>query len=154
MLVTTDVWPLMVVQRITQIMLQSLLKVSYEMSFYHLLTLFYTVQHPVLTTLPSSQSVDLTQTATFTCSATGYNVSYNWTIGSGSFPSKVTGINTNTLVIPDVRSSDDNTYTCVASNEGGSVSLNGAKLTVTGMTMMMLLGDSMGVVLVVQVYQR
>ena len=84
-------------------------------------------------------NVDLTQTATFTCSATGYNVNYKWTIRSGSFPSKVTGINTNTLVIPDVRSSDDNTYTCVASNEGGSVSSNGAKLTVTGMTMVSFL---------------
>ena len=109
---------------------------------------------PTLTIQPSSQSVDLTQTTTFTCSATGYNVSYKWTIGSESFPSKVTGINTNTLVIPDVRSSDDNTYTCAASNEGGSVSSNGAKLTVTGMTMMMLLGGSVNVVLVVQVYQR
>ena len=96
------------------------------------------VQRPVFTTLPSSQSADLTQTATFACSATGYNVSYKWTIGSGSFPSKVTGINTNTLVIPYVRSSDDNTYTCVAGNEGGSVSSNGAKLKVTGMTMMLL----------------
>ena len=66
--------------------------------------------------------------------ATGYNVSYQWTIGSGSFPSKVTSINSNTLVIPNVRSSDDNTYTCVASNQGGSVSSNAAKLTVTGMT--------------------
>ena len=112
------------------------------------------VKHPVLTTLPSSQSVDLTQTATFTCSATGYNVNYKWTIRSGSFPSKVTGINTNTLVIPDVRSSDDNTYTCVASNEGGSVSSKGAKLTITGMTMMVLLGGNVNVVLVVQVYQR
>ena len=105
-------------------------------------------------TKPSSRSVNLTQTATFTCSATGYNVNYKWTIGSGSFPNKVTGINTNTLVIPDVRSSDDNTYTCVASNQGGSVSSNGAKLTVTGMTMMVLLGGSVNVVLVAQVYQR
>ena len=71
--------------------------------------------------------------------------------------SKVTGINTNTLVIPDVRSSDDNTYNCVVSNEGGSrgISSRGAvRLTVTGMTMMMLLGGSVNVVLVVQVYQR
>ena len=109
---------------------------------------------PTIVLEPIPARVELTQTATFTCSATGYNVSYKWTIGSGSFPSKVTGINTNTLVIPDVRSSDDNTYTCVASNEGGSVSSNGAKLTVTGMTMMMLLGGSVNVVLVVQVYQR
>ena len=83
---------------------------------------------------PSPQSVDLTQTAAFTCSATGYNVKHQWEIGSGSFPSKVTGINTNTLVIPDVRSSDDNTYTCTISNDGGYVTSDPAKLTVTGMT--------------------
>ena len=117
----------------------------------------YTVQRPEWVTRPSSQSVDLTQTATFTCSATGYNVQYEWRIGSGSFPDKVTGINTNTLVIPDVRSSDDNTYRCVVSNEGGSRgagSQSAVRLTVTGMTMMMLLGGSVNVVLVVQVYQR
>ena len=96
------------------------------------------VGRPVLTIVPSSQSVDLIQTVTLTCSAIGYNVSYKWKIGSGSFPSKVTGINTNTLAIPDVRSSDNNIYTCVAINEGGSVSSNGVKLTATGMTMMML----------------
>ena len=93
---------------------------------------------PSITTHPSSQSVDLTQTATFTCSATGYNVSYQWTIGSGSFPNKVTGIDTNTLTITDVRSSDDNTYTCVVSNRGGSVSSNATQLTVTGMTMVIV----------------
>ena len=88
-------------------------------------------------TQPSSQSVDLTQTATFICSATGYNVSYQWTIGSGSFPNKVTGINSNTLVIPDVRSSDDNNYRCTISNRGG-MRRNAAQLTVTGMTMMIV----------------
>ena len=88
-------------------------------------------------TKPSSQSVDLTQTATFTCNATGYNVSYQWTIGSGSFPNKVTGINSNTLVIPNVRSSDDNTYTCVASNSAG-IGNSTAQLTVTGKTMMIV----------------
>ena len=116
--------------------------------------MLYIVQRPEFAVVPLSQSVDLTQNAKFTCSATGYNVTYKWTIGSGSFPSEVIGINTNTLMIPDVRSSDDNTYTCVASNERGSVSSHTARLTVTGMTMMMLLGCSMNVVLVVQVYQR
>ena len=91
------------------------------------------VSPPVFVLYPTPQRVDLTQTATFTCNATGYNVSYQWTIGSGSFPSKVTSINSNTLVIPDIRSSDDNTYTCVASNEEGNVSSNATKLTVTGM---------------------
>ena len=112
------------------------------------------MQQPEIVASSSSESVTLTQTATFTCFATGYNVQYQWTIGSGSFPSKVTGINTTTLVIPDVRSSDDNTYNCVASNEGGSATSNSTTLTVTGMTMMMLLGGSVNVVLVVQVYQR
>ena len=70
----------------------------------------------------------------FTCSATGDDVKYQWTIGLGSFPSKVTGINTNTLVIPDVRSSDDNAYSCTISNDGGSVKLDPVKLTVTGMS--------------------
>ena len=94
--------------------------------------------YPVLVSHPTPQHVNLTQTATFTCNATGYNVSYQWIIGSGSFPSKVTGINSSTLVIPDVRSSDDNTYTCVASNEGGNASTNATKLTVTGMTIIII----------------
>ena len=62
-----------------------------------------------------------------------YNISYQWIIGSGSFPSKVTGINNNTLVIPSVELSDDNTYSCVASNEAGGVSSEVAELTVLGM---------------------
>ena len=94
----------------------------------------FIVTPPTITTPPSSQNVILTQTAIFTCSATGDDVKYQWTIGSGSFPSKVTGINTNTLLIPDVRSSDDNTYSCTISNDGGSVKLDPVKLTVTGMS--------------------
>jgi len=86
---------------------------------------------------PSFQTVHLSQNAAFSCSATGYNVNYEWNIGSGSFPSKVTGINSNTLVIPDVRSSDGNTYTCTISNDGGSVTSDEAQLTtVTGMKIM------------------
>jgi len=104
---------------------------------------------------PLSQNISLTQNTTFMCSAFGYRVDYNWKIGSGSFPNKVIGINTSTLVIPDVKSSDDNTYFCVASNEGGKISSNGAKLTVTGMTMFgNLSSDSVNVALMVQVYQR
>ena len=91
----------------------------------------FTVKAPVFATQPSPQHVDPTQTVTFTLSAS-YNVNYQWIIGSGSFPSKVTGINTNTVVIPDVRSSDDNTYTCTISNNGGNVTSNPARLKVTG----------------------
>ena len=83
---------------------------------------------------PFSQSLYLFQTAAFTCFATGHKVKYQWTIGSGSFRSKVTGINHTTLVIPNVTLSDANYYTCVAINEGGNVSSNTARLTVLGMT--------------------
>ena len=81
---------------------------------------------------PHSQYVYPTQTASFVCNAIGYNVNYEWRIRTGSFPSKVMGIHSNTLVIPDVTLSDDNTYTCVASNIAGSVSSYAANLTVTG----------------------
>ena len=102
-------------------------------------TFIHLVLRPNITSHPSPQSVNLTQTAMFRCNATGYDVSYQWTIGSGSFPNgTVTGIDTNTLKITDVRSSDDNTYTCVVSNEGGSDSSTAAQLTVTGMTMMIV----------------
>ena len=97
------------------------------------LTCYHLVQEPSFVTQPLSQSINLTQTAIFTCSAVGYNVSYYWTIGSGSLPNKVTGVNSDILMIPDVRTSDSNTYTCVASNEGGSVVSHPAKLAVTGM---------------------
>ena len=77
-------------------------------------------------------SVELTETATLGCFALGYNISYQWIIGSGSFPSKVTGINNSTLVIPDVRSSDENKYTCVATTYKRCVLSNDTQLTVTG----------------------
>ena len=103
-----------------------------------MITVLFDVVLPLkFVSYPTPQYVDLTQTAIFMCNATGYisNISYQWIIGSGSFPKKVIGINSNTLVIPDVRSSDDNTYTCVASNEEGSISSNATELTVTGMSM-------------------
>jgi len=96
--------------------------------------LYFSVVPPKMGMPPISESAELTQTAIFTCSATGYNVSYHWTTGSGSFPSNANGINTNTLRITSVRSSNDDTYTCVASNEGGIISSHPARLTVTGMT--------------------
>ena len=78
-----------------------------------------------------SVQVKLKENAKLTCKATGDNIDFKWTIGSGTFPDKVTGVNSDTLMIPDVKSSDKNTYTCVASNEGGSDSSD-VTLTVTG----------------------
>ena len=57
--------------------------------------LFLAQEIPMFTSQPSSQSVDLTKTTTL---ATGDSVNYDWKIGSGSLPSKVTVINTNTYL--------------------------------------------------------
>ena len=106
------------------------------LSWYYLIVCFLLLAVPSRPTIflhPSSQYINLTETATFTCNATGYNVNYHWTIQSGSFPNKVTSVNSNTLIISDVRSSDVNTYVCVASNQGGSVSSHAAKLMAVGM---------------------
>ena len=82
---------------------------------------------------PSSQSVALTQTAIFTCNATGYNISHQWTVESGSLPNKTFDtVNTDALVIPDVRASDINRYVCKVSNEGGTIVSESASLTVMG----------------------
>ena len=93
----------------------------------------YIVDPPMIVEQPSSEHIDLSQVAKFTCLASGYKVRYHWKIGTGSFPNKISSVSSNTLVIPDIKSSDDNSYTCVASNEGGSVSSNPTRLTVTGM---------------------
>ena len=82
---------------------------------------------------PPSYSVNVTETASITCSAIGYNVSYQWITESGSFPSKVIDTNTSTLVIPNATSSDENTYTCVVTTPRGCVSSNATQLTVIGM---------------------
>ena len=123
---------------------------------YYDVYVFHIVNPPEISEHPSGQNVHLTECAKMSCSATGDNVNYQWMIGSGSFPIKVTGINTNTLVIPDVRSSDDNTYACTVSNDGGSVTSNPAKLTVTGMTIKccMLTTVCGGEHFCIQVYQR
>ena len=87
---------------------------------------------PVFVSHPSSQYIYPTQNATFTCNASGYNIRYQWRIGFGLFPNKVMGIQSDTLVIPDVRSTDENTYICIVSNEAGNVSSHAANLTLTG----------------------
>ena len=92
------------------------------------------VDAPKFISHPKLQTVNLMQTALFECRAIGYNVKYRWRSGSRLFSNAVTGINTSTLKIPDVKSSDDNTYTCIITNDGGSIISHPAKLTVTGMT--------------------
>ena len=96
---------------------------------YHL----FLVEPPSIIVSPSSQRVNLAQTAIFTCMATGYNVSYEWITKTRSLPNKTIDTKyTNTLVIPDVRASDYNIYVCKASNKGGDSMSAGALLIITG----------------------
>ena len=82
---------------------------------------------------PPSYHVSLTETASITCSADEYNVSYQWIIESRSFPSKVIGIYNNTLMIPNVTSLDENTYTCMVTTQEGCVSSSTTQLIASGM---------------------
>jgi len=103
---------------------------------------------------PISQSVNLLESVSFTCNAAGYNVTYEWTANQHSIPSKVIGMHTDTLVIPNVISSDSQRYRCVARNKGGTVSSQPFGLTVTGMLLLLDTICSVKVLLVLQVYQK
>ena len=92
------------------------MQLQYVVTHIHMciITSFVIVPCLEISVLPKPQAIDLTQTATFTCSATGYNISYFWTNGDKLEPflDKVMGINNNTLVIPNVRSTDAGKYCC------------------------------------------
>ena len=101
--------------------------------------LFLTIgRSSVFLSQPPLYTISLKETASINCFAISYNVSYKWIIESGSFPSKVTGINSSTLVIPNVTSSDENTYTCVATTQMGCVSSSTTQMTVTGMILRLI----------------
>ena len=93
--------------------------------------LYCIVYPPVMVDLSLGQNLDILQTAVLSCNATGYGISYDWTVGSGQLPSKAIGVNTDTLIVPNLRSMDSNVYTCEASNLIGSVN-SSISLTVTG----------------------
>ena len=100
----------------------------------HMHIFIHTVQLPQITSSPVSQDVSLLQDAMFICSATGYNISYHWVFEPTSKPSKVMhmGVGNTTLMIPNVKSSDDGNYTCVATNIAGPIRSHAAQLTITG----------------------
>ena len=93
---------------------------------------YHAVPPPNITVYLVSQTVLALENATFSRSATGYNVRYHWISGSGPISDKGIGRNNHTLTIPSVEPSDDDTYICVASNEGGNVTSNAVQLTVIG----------------------
>ena len=68
---------------------------------------------------------------TFTCLA--YEASsYHWQRETGDIPSNAMGINTNTLILHDIRPPDSGRYQCVAENEHGLTYSNYTMFTVGG----------------------
>ena len=82
---------------------------------------------PTVTTAPSDTTVQLGSTATFTCVASGTPApSISWVVGT-----RVVGQG-NTLAVNNVAESDAAAYTCVATNDAGSVASPSARLVIFG----------------------
>jgi hypothetical protein len=95
----------------------------------------YTVDAtPVVTTQPTSQTVDVAQAATFTAAATGTptpTVQWQLSTDGGSTWTTVTGATGTTYTTPLVTASDNaNQYRAVFTNSAGSATTNVASLTV------------------------
>ncbi|HEX3029645.1 MAG TPA: immunoglobulin domain-containing protein, partial [Clostridia bacterium] len=87
-------------------------------------------EKPVIATSPQSQSVEAGHSITFSVTATGEGLSYQW---------KKDGVNINgatsaALTITNIQKSDEGSYTVLVSNSAGSVETTGATLTVTIVT--------------------
>lgn len=81
---------------------------------------------PSITTQPSSTTVTVGQTASFTVAANGTApLSYQWRFGSTNI-----GSNSAILSLANVQVADAGSYTCVVTNSSGSVTSNAAALTV------------------------
>ena len=83
---------------------------------------------PTITTQPTSQSVTVGATATFSVAASGTgSLTYQWS-KNGSVVSGATGA---TLSLSNVQSGDAGSYTAVVTNSAGSVTSNAASLIVS-----------------------
>ncbi len=86
-------------------------------------------QAPQITAQPTNQTVNQGQTATFTVTATGPSLSYQWQHLVGSTWTNV-GTNSPTLMISNAQPADAGSYRVIVSNTFGSVTSNTATLTV------------------------
>ena len=90
------------------------------------------VEKPVITVQPTSQSVVAPATATFTVVVTGTSLSYQWKKDGTNVTTGVGGT-TNTYTTPATVFGDDGAvFTVVVSNSLGSVTSSSATLTVSG----------------------
>ena len=108
---------------------------SFPLSHIPSLSLFHTllnpslsaVNHAMITVHPVSLFVVRGQSATFTVTAMGSNLMYQWQKDGVNI---TTGANSATYSIAAVAESDEGEYRCVVSNAANSVTSTAASLTV------------------------
>ena len=87
-----------------------------------------TVQPPVITGQPANQNVTAGLTATFSVTASGSGLSYQWQKNNVN----ISGANAATYTTPATSSADNGAaFRAIVSNSGGSATSNAATLTVT-----------------------
>ena len=91
----------------------------------------------MVTVTPSTQSVEVTQTAKFTTTVTGIGpFHYQWQRGNDN----LTGETNSTLIINNVSHSDQANYSCYVSNNYGDYAIsNHVYLQVTSMYKLLIL---------------
>ena len=89
---------------------------------------------PVITTQPKSVTTTVGETAYFTVTASGDNLSYQWQFkapGTTTWnDSGMTGAKTATLTVPVTAARSGQQYRCIVSNPGGTATSSAAKLLV------------------------
>lgn len=81
---------------------------------------------PTITTQPVSQTVGTGASATFSVTASGTNLTYQWAHGGTNVPAGTAA----TLTLNNVQAADAGSYTVVVTNANGSVTSNPATLTI------------------------
>lgn len=92
------------------------------------LTVSMNVVTPAITSHPENQSITTGQKATFSVTASGTDLGYQWQKGTTDIP----GATENSYTTPAVSTAENNAqYRCVVTNSAGSATSNHATLTVT-----------------------
>ena len=81
---------------------------------------------PAITGQPQSQGVRVGSNATFTVTATGGNLSYQWLFNAGA----ISGATTNSYTVVNAQTNNAGNYSVVVTNLAGSVTSSNALLTV------------------------
>lgn len=90
---------------------------------------YSSVPIPVITSQPSNQYIDDNTTATFSITATGTGLSYKWQKYNGSW-GDISGATSSSYSIYNSSISNEGSYRCVVTNEGGSVNSSTVSLII------------------------